>query len=76
LSSGHDVVVPQYLGRLDFIVQPQRLAAERNAPSAEIMLTDTKNTALSRFAARADDPALAEHHRPARRPPRPHSTAG
>ena len=65
LVSGHDVVVPQYLGRLPFIEQLQRLADDVGAQFHEIILLDTKENSLLRFEQRtaaAADPAHVEAH--------------
>jgi predicted kinase len=65
LASGHDVVVPQFLGRSDFIERLEDVAAQVGAAFIEIALLDDKDGALARFAARASDPELASHHRDA-----------
>lgn len=62
LAGGRDVVVPQYVGRVEFADRLEALAAEVDATFAEVVLTDTKENALARFAARAGDPDLAAHH--------------
>lgn len=63
LLSGNDVVMPQYLGRLPFIEQVERLAADVAARFHEIVLLDTKENSLRRFEQRtaaAADPAHLE----------------
>ncbi|MCP2167780.1 AAA family ATPase [Goodfellowiella coeruleoviolacea] len=63
LASGHDVVVPQFLARMTFIEQLERLAREVNASFHEFVLLDSKENALRRFAERARaavDPAHVE----------------
>jgi predicted kinase len=63
LSSGHDVVVPQFLGRLEFIEQVEHLANQVGAEFHEIVLLDSKENVLRRFADRslaALDPAHIE----------------
>lgn len=62
LRAGHDVIVPQYLGRPEFIDELEQAAAEVGARFHEIVLADTRDNALRRFAGRASDPALATHH--------------
>lgn len=60
LAAGHEVVVPQFLGRLEFIEALDRLAAEVAVDFHEIVLLDSKERSLARFAARtraARDPA-------------------
>ena len=63
LASEHDVVVPQFLGRLTFIERLESLAAEVGAVFHEIVLLDSKENALRRFAERsrlAVEPAHVE----------------
>jgi predicted kinase len=63
LTAGHDVVIPQFLGRLEFLEQAERLAGEVGAAFHEIVLLDSKDNALRRFAERssaAADPAHTE----------------
>jgi len=52
LAGGRDVIVPQFLGRLDFLEQLDQLARESGAELREIVLLDFKEKALRRFAAR------------------------
>jgi predicted kinase len=54
LAAGHDVVVPQFLGRPDFIEQIEALAAEVGAVFVEVILVDTKENVLDRFAVRGE----------------------
>jgi predicted kinase len=67
LEGGYDVVVPQFLGRSDFIAQLEAVSAEVGVAFVEIALMDSRDGAIMRFAARADDPALAAHHLDAER---------
>ena len=63
LASGHDVIVPQHLGRASFIEQLERLAKEVGADFREVVLLDEKDQALVRFAERTragSDPAHLE----------------
>lgn len=63
LASGHDVVVPQFLGRVTFIEQLECLAGEVGAAFHEIVLFDSKESMLRRFAERsraAADPLHVE----------------
>ena len=63
LTAGHDVVVPQFLGRPEFLEQLERLAEDVGADFREIVLLDAKESMLRRFAARSDaalDPAQVE----------------
>ncbi len=49
LAAGHDVVIPQYLGRLEFIEQAERLAGEVGAAFREVVLLDSAQNAIRRF---------------------------
>jgi predicted kinase len=61
LAAGHDVVIPQFLGRPAFLEQVERLAREVGADFHEIVLLDSKENALRRFASRATtNPATAD----------------
>jgi predicted kinase len=63
LTAGHDVVVPQFLGRLTFIEQLERLASDVGAAFHEIVLFDSKENTLRRFTERsrlAVEPAHTE----------------
>jgi predicted kinase len=63
LASEHDVVVPQFLGRTAFIEQLERLARGAGATFHEVVLLDTKENILRRFAERgraAADPLHVE----------------
>lgn len=42
LASGHDVIIPQYLGRPQFIEELEQLAATLAVPFHEIVLLDSK----------------------------------
>lgn len=53
LAAGHDVVVPQLLARPTFIEQLEGLAREVDASFHEIVLLDSKENMLRRFAERA-----------------------
>jgi predicted kinase len=53
LIGGRDVVVPQFLGRPEFLEQLERLAHETGAVFREVVLFDSKVNALRRFSARA-----------------------
>lgn len=61
LAAGHDVVVPQFLGRLQFIEQAERLAHEVGADFHEVVLLDSREEAARRFAERSRAAADATH---------------
>ncbi|MGH3945087.1 MAG: hypothetical protein ACRDSI_08605 [Pseudonocardiaceae bacterium] len=50
LAAGHDVVIPQFLGRATFIEHIERLAHEVGADFHEIVLLDSKENTLRQFA--------------------------
>ena len=54
LAAGHDVVVPQYLGRPAFVERLAALAAETGAEFREVVLMTSRDEALRRFRERAD----------------------
>jgi predicted kinase len=58
LLAGHDVVVPQYIGRPPFLDQLENLAAQVSAGFREVVLMDGRAGALARHAARGGDPAV------------------
>lgn len=62
LGGGHDVVVPQYVARPEFVEEMSRLAENAGAVFYEIVLSDAVDAARARFEARATDPMWAEHH--------------
>ena len=49
LRAGHDVVVPQYLGRLTLIEQLEQVATETGVPFREAVLMTTRDEAVRRF---------------------------
>src|SRR5262249_8345241 len=54
LTAGHEVIVPQLLARLTFVEQLEHLAGEVGASFHEIVLRDSKENMLRRFAAREE----------------------
>lgn len=54
LSAGYDVVVPQFLGRADFILELESLAAAVGCEFVEVVLLDSKENVLRRFSDRND----------------------
>ena len=61
LAAGHDVVIPQYLGRPQFLGQAEAVAREVGAPFAEFVLTDSRDEALRRFEERTAAAATPAH---------------
>jgi predicted kinase len=62
VGAGHDVVMPQYVARADFIERLAATAAAEHASFHEVFLTDGRAAALARFDARRSDPAWVQHH--------------
>jgi hypothetical protein len=52
LGAGRDVVLPQYLGRLGFVVVLEDLARDHGATFVEVILAMDPATAIDRFRAR------------------------
>ena len=63
LATGRDVILPQYLGRLDEIEAFERIAHEQGADFREVVLLDDKAAAITRFDERRDDTAWNQHNR-------------
>ena len=66
LDGGHDVVLPQYVGKVDEIIGFEELAREHGAGFREVVLLDDREAAIERFHRRAqdsDDPWIRHHHR-------------
>jgi predicted kinase len=49
LRSGHDVVIPQFLGRPQFLDEVEGVAREERARFAEVVLMDSRDDAVQRF---------------------------
>ena len=62
LLGGHDVAVPQFLGRAELIEQLETVAFDVGAGFCEVVLMDSKSNAVARFHARGEDADLAVHH--------------
>jgi predicted kinase len=52
LLNGHDVIVPQYLGRPEYRERLQLLAGEIGVPFVEVLLTDDADRITQRFQKR------------------------
>jgi predicted kinase len=61
LSSGRDVVMPQFLGRLDFVLDLERLCADVGAEFIEVALLSNADDAAWRFTRRSEDPQSQGH---------------
>jgi predicted kinase len=63
LTNGHDVIVPQYLGRPEFRERLALLAGEKRAAFVEVLLTDDADRITQRFRKRRAEYARsgAEH---------------
>ncbi len=61
LTEGRDVIVAQYLGRLDFVLQLEELAAFAGAPFIEIVLTSDAHDSAARFQRRSAQPQTPAH---------------
>lgn len=59
LAAGHDVVVPQYLGRTEFIDALERAAVEAGALFVHVILMDNVSQIVKRFRRRREDLAAA-----------------
>ena len=57
LADGHDVVVPQYVGRLGELARFQRAAEDAGADFRHLILLDDEEAAIRRFLATAPGPA-------------------
>jgi predicted kinase len=59
LAEGHDVVVPQFLARTQFIGELEALAADVGAEFVEVVLVEEPDAAAARLARRASGPLTA-----------------
>lgn len=64
LRAGHDVIVPQYLGRTEFIESLARLARRLDAAFVEVLLLDAHAALVERFRARRADLAVTGRPHP------------
>lgn len=63
LAGGHDVVLPQYLGRLEAIEAFEAVARAQEADFCEVVLLDAKDASIERFHRREDHSAWGVHNR-------------
>jgi predicted kinase len=61
LKAGHDVLVCQFLGRLDFVEVLDQLATATEVPFVEIVLVTSIGEAAERFMRRSEDESRPEH---------------
>lgn len=61
LDEGHDVVVPQFLGRMEFIDELEGCAREHHAGFLETVLSEPLETTAARLEQRADSSSDAVH---------------
>jgi predicted kinase len=61
LRSGHDVVIPQYLGRPQFLVDLETVARECAAGFDEFVLMDGRDESVRRFLHRTADATTEAH---------------
>ena len=61
LSDGHDVVVPQFLGRTEFIEELESVAEQTDARFVEIGLVVDRQVAIDAFNARRAAPETSAH---------------
>jgi predicted kinase len=61
LAAGHDVVIPQFLGRLAFLEQAEHVAEQAGASFHEIVLLDTRENAVRRYTERTGTGADPDH---------------
>jgi predicted kinase len=62
LVAGHDVVVPQSVGRLPFVDRLEALALETGASFRHVLLSEDRDRAVARFEARSGAGDRTEHH--------------
>jgi predicted kinase len=67
LGAGHDVVLPQYVARTEFVDRLAATAAAIPARFGHVLLVADRTVALRRYRSRATDPHLIAHHRVADR---------
>ncbi|MGH3648458.1 MAG: AAA family ATPase [Micromonosporaceae bacterium] len=65
LVAGHDVVIPQFLARPQFLDQAERLGQEAGAEFHEVVLLDSKENALRRFGGTVTDVGRRSYRPPA-----------
>jgi predicted kinase len=61
LCAGHDVIVPQYLGRPQFLAQAEQVARDTGARFLEFVLMDGRDNSVQRFQRRTATAATTAH---------------
>jgi predicted kinase len=61
LRSGHDVVVPQFLGRVTFVQLLEQLCGRVGATFTEVALLSSREDARDRFTGRTESSPSAQH---------------
>jgi predicted kinase len=61
LLAGRDVIVPQYLGRMQFVLELEQLAAQTGTAFIEIALIGNAEDLAARFYRRSAQPETAAH---------------
>jgi predicted kinase len=61
LTGGHDVVLPQYLARPEFVAEAEAVARDTGAEFVELVLMDDRDTVVRRFAERTAAAAEPAH---------------
>jgi predicted kinase len=62
LSVGRDVLVPQFLGKLDFVLELERLCGQVGAEFVELVLLSSPQDTADRFARRSRHPETSAHY--------------
>ncbi|MPZ65736.1 MAG: AAA family ATPase [Pseudonocardiaceae bacterium] len=62
LTAGRDVLVPQFLGRLDFLLELERLCSQIGAEFIELVLLSSPQEASDRFVKRSRSPESLAHY--------------
>lgn len=63
LAGGRDVILPQYLARIEEFERFERVAHEQAADFREVVLMDERAASIARFDQRQDDTAWGRHNR-------------
>jgi predicted kinase len=61
LAADHDVVIPQYVARPDFLARIEHVARDAQAAFVEVVLLDSPSATLRRFVTRGQGPASEAH---------------